>query len=94
MQDPIREKEKMLAGIRKYLVRVDWLDLYDETKGDVVLIEASSDDEAIKLAEELVWQNISEEYLSSTDEEVPREEMSLRAKSVYALDELDLPVIL
>ena len=96
--DTLREKEKHIAGIRKYLVRVAWQDVFDDSvdlRRDMVAVEATSEEEARHKACEAMEDELRITYLDDRDpEETDISEFDVHHQGVYALDELEFPSIL
>jgi len=96
-KDVIREKEKMLAGIRKWVVLVRWYDLDRKYLVNTVFVEAEDSVQAKKAAADHVWEEIKSVYMidADDDENVDRDKFDIWAETPpKAVDELEYPSVL
>lgn len=90
--DTLREKEKIVAGIRKYLVVVAWYGMEQERRRDAVFVEADSYEEAKKTACALIEEDIKDSYYED-DENPDLTEHNVHWQSVKPVDEIEYPSI-
>lgn len=92
-QDTLREKEKLVAGITKYVVSVAWYGMEQERRRDAVFVEASSVTEAYEKAVELVKEDIKDSYYDD-DEDPDLTEHDVHWESLRIVDEIVYPTII
>lgn len=91
-EDSLLEKEKTVAGVKKYVVMVAWYDMDFGRRRDAVFVEAFSAEEARNTACALVEEDIKEEQgLGEEDYDVA--EHTVHHQSVKLVDEIEYPSI-